>query len=395
MRLLAITNEFPLPLDRGGPVRFFGLARALAEAHDVHMLALRRPSTTAVLIDELARVLGGPVEVFDWPESSGGWPQALRSGVPPWVRAQHSHELERRAHELAGHMDAVVVLDDYAAIYTPGLATHVPVVCDKSNVLGWSAGDTQAAGGVKSRTHQRLSISLTRRFERAHLADAASLVVTSKDEADRLRALYGLDADAVVPSAVDLPPTSVRPGGTAAIGWLGTHEYEPNVEGLVRFVEEGWASLGSAGLRLLVAGGSPPAHVRDLGSQVGVEILGFVESLETLFAELSAAVVPLWSGAGVKLKTLTFMAAGIPVAGTPAAVEGIDGEPGRHYLVAEDPGGLATAARQLIDDPAGARRIGAEGRALVARDYSWPVVGAHFREEVERIVAETADRQVV
>ena len=57
LRLLAITNEFPLPLDRGGPVRFFGLARALAAEHDVHMLALRRPSTTDALIDELSQVL--------------------------------------------------------------------------------------------------------------------------------------------------------------------------------------------------------------------------------------------------------------------------------------------------------------------------------------------------
>ena len=387
MRVLAITNEFPLPLDRGGPVRFFGLARALAEQHDVHLLALRRPSTTQALVEELSGILGGPVELFDWPEDSGGWARALRSGVPPWIAEQHSPELERRARQLAGAMDAVAILDDYAAIYAPALAGLAPVVCDKSNVLGWTAQTTAPGPGVQARAHRRLAITLTRRFERAHLSSADALVVTSSDEADRMRSLYGLETDAVVPSAVDIPPRHFLPSGAPAIGWLGSHEYEANVQGLVRFVEEGWDSLGAQGLQLLVAGGGPPPHVRELERHTGVRILGYVESLDDLFAELSAAVVPLWLGAGVKLKTLTFMAAGVPVVGTPVALEGIEAVHGRHCLVAEEPAGLAAAARELVEDPAAARRLGAEGRKLVTRDHSWPAVGAGFRREIERVAA--------
>jgi glycosyltransferase involved in cell wall biosynthesis len=383
MRLLAITNEFPLPLDRGGPMRFFGLARALAEHHEVHMLALRRPSTTDALVDELASVLGGPVEVFDPPPDGGGWARAVVRGVPPWVAAQRSPELERRALELVRDVDAVAILDDYAGVYAPGLVKAAPVVCDKSNVLGWSSAAAPAQG-VRARARKLVTVNLTRRWEGRYIAPSTAVVVTSEDEGERLRELYGRAPDAVVPSAVDVPDEPVTPRGAKVIGWLGTHEYVVNVEGLVRFVEEGWGPLGADGFRLLVAGGSPPDHVRALERHAGVEVLGFVDDLDVFFAQLGAAVVPLWHGAGVKLKTLAFMAAGVPVVGTSVAVEGLDVEHRRDCLVAEDPGGLAAGLRNLVADVEAARRIGAEGRRLVAHGYSWPSVGARFREAVER-----------
>jgi glycosyltransferase involved in cell wall biosynthesis len=383
MRLLAITNEFPLPLDRGGPVRCFGLTRALAEGHELHMLALRRPSTTGELVGQLASEIGGPVEVFDPPADGGGWVPALLRGVPPWVTAQRSPELERRAHELARQVDAVAILDDFAGIYAPALARVLPVVCDKHNVLGWSAAAT-AANGLRGTTRRLVTINLSRRFEGRCVRPSAAVVVTSEEEAKRLEQLYGRPADAVVPSAVDVPEQPVTPHGARVIGWLGTHEYDVNVEGLVRFVEEGWGPLGEQGFRLLVAGGSPPPHVRALERHPGVEILGFVDRLEDLFAQLGAAVVPLWRGAGVKLKTLAFMAAGVPVVGTPVAVEGLEVEHGRHCLVAEDPVGLAGCLRELVADVDAAQRLGAAGRLLVAETYNWTSAGGRFREAVER-----------
>jgi glycosyltransferase involved in cell wall biosynthesis len=212
-------------------------------------------------------------------------------------------------------------------------------------------------------------------------------VTTSDEESERLEQLYGRPASAVVPSAVDVPATPREPAGAPVVGWLGTHEYTANVEGLMRFVEDGWEPLGADGFQLLVAGGGAPPEVLELDARAGVEILGFVDDLDGLFARLGVAVVPIWRGAGVKLKTLTFMAAGVPVVGTPAAVEGIDGQDGNHFLVAEDPAGLAEGIRRVVSDAELARRLGAGGRELVRERYSWPAVGARFRADVERAVA--------
>jgi len=388
MRALAITNEFPLPLDRGGPVRFYGLARALAERHDVHLLALRRPSTTLALVEDLESTLGGPVEVFDRSPPSRGpfrrWIRAIYNGVPPWIAAQFSPQLARRARELADEADVAVLLDDYAGIYAAALAPLAPVVADKSNVMGWSAAAVSARGST-TRIRRRLAIWLIRRFERRCLQPLARVVVTSGQESERLEALYGRPADAVVPSAIDLPKAAA--GAGRAVGWLGSHEYDVNVEGLLRFVYEGWAPTAPDGTRLRIAGGSPPPSVLELERLPDVEVLGYVERLDEFLASLAVAVVPLWRGAGVKVKTLTLMGAGIPVAATPVALEGIDAEHGRHCLVADEPPALAAALRALLDDPARARRMGEEARALIAQRYTWRSVTPRFSEAVERAAA--------
>jgi glycosyltransferase involved in cell wall biosynthesis len=254
-------------------------------------------------------------------------------------------------------------------------------------VLGWWAAANRPSPGLSERVQRALRIWLTRRFEGGYVRDAASVIVTSDEESTRLAVLYGRPADAVVPSAVDLPERPVQPAGGRAVGWLGTHEYSANVEGLMRFVEEAWEPLGREGLRLLVAGGSPPPRVRALERLPGVEVLGYVERLDEFLGRLDAAVVPLWSGAGVKLKTLTFMAASVAVAATPVAMEGIEAEHGRHCLVAYDPSGLASALRELVADPERARVLAGEARGLVKARYTWRSVGPRFVSAVERVAS--------
>jgi polysaccharide biosynthesis protein PslH len=392
VRVLAISNDFPLPLDRGGPVRFLGLARTLAASHELHLLTRRRPDTTPALLTELEALLDAPVEVFEGdpgPRSgplalAGRWIRAIALGVPPWIRAQFSRELARRAEALAPSFDAVVILDDYAAIYAGRLVRSAPVVCDKHNVMGSSAADTVALPGLRAGAHGRLSVHLSRRFERRCLRSTTAVVVTSDEEGERLQSLYGRTPDAVVPSAVELPVEPVEAAGDRAVAWLGAHAYEPNVEGLVRFVEEGWEPLGQDGLRLLVIGRDPPERVLALERYPGVELLGYVENLGELFPRVLAGVVPVWRGAGVKLKTLTFMAAGVPLAATTVAMEGVDAVDGKHALVADDPIGLASALRSLVDDEERARTMAADARALVAAHYTWDAVGPQFCRTVEQ-----------
>jgi len=148
------------------------------------------------------------------------------------------------------------------------------------------------------------------------------VVVTSDEEKRRLSALYGIAADAVIPSGIDLPQRGLRASGSGIVAWIGGHGYPPNRDGLVRFVEEAWEPLGQAGYRLLVAGSDPPPEIVGLAKANGIEILGFVEDLDLFLSQADVAVVPLWAGAGVKLKTVTFLGAGIPVVSTSIGIEG-------------------------------------------------------------------------
>lgn len=389
VRILCITNVFPLPQDRGGAVRVLGTLRALAGAYEIHVLALRRPDTPDALVHQLGERLAASAEVFEPQPLRGSlvarWFEAVRRGMPPWILFEESEALGRRARELASDFDVVVVLDDFAGAYLQRIGVDVPVLIDKSNVLGASAViEARAELGVRARLRAPLAILLSRRFEQMTLARANAVVVTSDAEDRRLRELYGRGADEVVPSAIDLPSQTPLPVDSRRIGWIGLLEYRPNRQGLIRFLEEAWEPLGREGYELHVAGAGVSPQVQALERFSGVRILGYVERLEELLRGLAAAVIPLWAGPGIKLKTLTLLGTGIPVAATPVAVEGLAVEDGRHCLVADTPAGLAAAIRRILDDRPLAERLAGEGRRLVAERYTWDVIGPAFVEAVER-----------
>jgi len=212
-----------------------------------------------------------------------------------------------------------------------------------------------------------------------------AVVVTSAEESRRLFALYGISADAVIPSAIDLPPRPLRAAGAGAVGWIGGHGYHANRDGLERFVHEAWEPLGRAGYRLLIAGADPPPEIHGLTNMDGVEVLGYVKDLDSFLSQLDVAVVPLWTGAGVKLKTVTFLGSGIPLVSTVVGIEGTGVLDGVHALVRDSPASIAAAVHDLLTDPGLAERIGSNGRSLVAQRLTWTSVGTDFASAVERV----------
>ncbi len=387
MRLLCVTHHYPVPPDGGGAMRVHGLLRALAQRHEVRLVATARAQTGAREREQL-RAMGIACDDFPPTPGAGGgarlWLRALARRSPPWVLARESPRLCARACALAADTDAVVLLDDFAGAYAASLraAGARTIVADKHLVMG--ADHAQPHGpGLRPRAVRAVGARLTRSFERRYLRDVDAAVVTSDEDAERMARFHGRRPDAVVASAVDISPAAPE-GDPRRVAWVGSLDGRPIVEGLVRFVRSGWAPLGRAGFELLIAGRDPPPELRALESSPGVRLLGFVEDLDALLADAGAAVVPLWAGQGVKLKTLTLLGAGLPTAATPTALEGIPAVDGRHCIVADDPASLAAGLERIAGDRALAAELGESGRRLVAERFSWEAVGPRFVDVVER-----------
>ncbi len=392
MKLLLLTNEFALPVNAGGVRRQLGLLEALSARHDLHLLARQRErDTPAALVAELRERLGGAtVEAFPArPETwatgkrvtAQRWARAIRDRQPAWTERSVSRPLVIRARELAPGFDAAITLDDTAHTYVERVGDLVPFVIDKHNVLAWSR---RVHGGLQPQA--RLEHWLVAAWERRTVGLAGATVVTSEDEAVRFRELYGRDPF-VVPSAIP-PPAHVADPAAAPrdVVWLGDHRYAPNTDGLLRFAREAWAPLGETGARLLVAGREPTEAVRALTELPGVEILGFVDDLAALLGRCRAAVAPVWEGAGIKMKTLELMGAGLPVAGTTVAFEGIAVQHGVDGLVADDPSRLGAALAEVLDDPSRAAAVGHAAHARIVREHTWEHIISRYDDALEAAV---------
>ncbi|MDQ8043354.1 MAG: glycosyltransferase [Patulibacter sp.] len=402
MKILLITIDFPLPMNAGGVARCLGIAEALAAAgHDVHMLAkLREADTPPALVDELSATLGGaPVEVFSashFPppagaaKSAGRWAYAIGTRTPPWVWTAYSRTLAARARALAPEFDVALLMDDHAHQYAVDLRGLIPTVLDMQNVFAASWNNTNHFGGespsLPAKAMQRLAYDLIVRWERRVGAAADAVIVTSADEATRFRQHYGRTVD-WVGSSITTPPLVADPRHAAPhVVWLGDHRYHANVSGLVRFLRDGWRPLGERGLRLQVVGREPGDEVLALAAELpGVDVLGFVDDLDALLADAAAAVVPVWKGAGIKMRTLVMMGGGLPVASTTVGMEGIAAVDGEHARLSDDPAGLATAVGDLVADRERAAALGLRGRQLILDHHTWDGVIGQIEAVLGRV----------
>jgi glycosyltransferase involved in cell wall biosynthesis len=75
----------------------------------------------------------------------------------------------------------------------------------------------------------------------------------------------------------------------------------------------------------------------------------------------------------------------LPVVGTDSATQGLGGQNGRDYLVADDVDGQVEAVCGLLRDRDRARDLGLAGRRFVEENYDWEVCLQPLDGLLERI----------
>lgn len=182
-------------------------------------------------------------------------------------------------------------------------------------------------GSITRRARLSAAWLHARRVETSAVRHADAVLVFS----DKDRALLD-QADNV---SVVLPPLALA--STAEIGAQRLPSDEPRVlfvgplyraenrEGLQWFLDEVWPAVRSAVPRaqLMVAGRATDRQRADYQATPGVEIGGFIDDLDSLYAEAAVVVAPLGRGAGVKFKVVEAMARAVPVVATSVGLEGI------------------------------------------------------------------------
>jgi hypothetical protein len=294
---------------------------------------------------------------------AGRYPEALAAGMPPWVRSRYSRPLHRRLRARSG---LGLAIGEAAGAYLAG--TRLRWHWDKANVLADSSRrDVAEAAGVPHRLRARHLVTASTRFEARALARCDTVSVTSAAEAARLLRWHRRTADFTLASCVPIPAGHrPRPSGRALV-WLGSFAYRSNVLGLRRFLAEGWTPLRRAGHTLTLVGSGLTGRVRaDLAAYDGVTVAGYAEDLRPVLGRARAAVVPLWSGAGVKLKTLTLLAHSVPVFSTAIGAEGVPATAA--VRVADTPRELAEAI--LTTSPADLDAMAVEGERLIRAELS-------------------------
>jgi glycosyltransferase involved in cell wall biosynthesis len=194
-------------------------------------------------------------------------------------------------------------------------------------------------------------------------------------EADR-RLARGLEHAAVIANGVDTEQFAFREpaGREPTLLFFGNLGYFHNVKPARYVAEQVLPRVRARAPRatLRIAGARPHPSVKRLARLDGVEVVGPVAAIADELHRAAVAVLPTFSGSGIKNKLLESFSAGTPVVANAHAIECVAGaSAGRDYLAAESADDFADACVELLTSPARGIELARSARTLVEREFTW------------------------
>jgi len=270
--------------------------------------------------------------------------------------------------------DVAFIEHFWCAPYFEQVAPHAArVILDLHNVESAfyrSLADSEpwpksAAFGRFAQAVRRLEVRWIPRF--------SSVLVASNADAARVRELAPHTTIHVFPNAI---PSLDQPRVTEenVIVFSGNLEYEPNVSAVRFFRSQVWPLLRERwpDLRWRLVGRNPHAVAKYIRGDERIEIAGPIAEAVPELAKARVVVVPLLAGSGTRIKILEAWAAGRAVVSTTLGAEGLGVRDGEHLLLRDTPESFAAAVTGLLEAPEERLRLGATGRGLLDRQFTWP-----------------------
>lgn len=387
MRVLWVKAGKLLPLNTGGKLRSFHLMRQLAAAHDLVPLSYYGGPIDPDYEAELRRNFPAAEPVATkLPEAEVAAYAARILHPAPYAVAKFTSPVVRslvRARLDDGSFD-VAVCDFLSASLNFPRRPATPCVLFQHNVETtlWRRQATHAPG-LAARLAFTVEAWKMARYERHTVARFERVIAVS--EADR--AVMGTMTDpariSVVPTGVDV--TAFRAIAHSAakrpvVMFLGSMDWEPNVDAVEYFVHDVWPSVLRAvpDAAFWVVGRNPGPSMLALNSD-SVRVTGTVPSVLEYLEQAAAVVVPLRVGGGTRLKILEAMAAGRAVVSTSIGAEGLDVMPDRDIVLADDRERMASDVIDLLRNP---QRRASVGRAAAesAGRFDWASVATAMED---------------
>jgi len=190
----------------------------------------------------------------------------------------------------------------------------------------------------------------TRKRELCVYCKADAVITVTKDDATALLEEAPDITCVVVPNIHDIcPGTTARDKNTLI--FVGGFSHEPNVDAVLYFCRDilPLVRADKPDVHLTVIGSNPPDEILDLENEA-VTVTGYVPETTPYLHRSSVSVAPLRYGAGMKGKIGEAMAHGVPVVTTSVGAQGMGLDDRKNIMIADSPGGFASAVLELLND---------------------------------------------
>ena len=139
-----------------------------------------------------------------------------------------------------------------------------------------------------------------------------------------------------------------------SIGFFGAMNRKENEEAIIWFLRNIWKKIQEKykkKIKFYIMGANPRLELeKEVKKYNGVILTGYINRIEDYFSFIDIGIVPLLTGAGIKIKTVEMLYSEIPIISTNIGIEGINIQDGKHFLLANTVEEFENKLKILIDD---------------------------------------------
>ncbi len=366
-KLVFLTEEYPYPPQGGGKLRDYSMLEIFRQKFDVKLLTFSGLNTSSLPPP------GVQVQFvrYDQPSLLRRIWGKLRTYIINGYSLNMEHTLLEQAKQSKFLWISRLSMAKY--LRSAQLMGYT-VLLDEHNV----ESDLLIQAALKRPWDLwHLALALDCRHQEAKYCHLASTVIaTSQKDANLLHRLAPSTHIAVLPNTIDsYPYRTIRNEIGTRFLFIGTLNYQPNVEGLAWFLHKIFPRLKSqmpeSDLKIRVAGSHPSHRLRLELESAGIEVITNPSTVLPLLKDAAVIFIPLLSGSGTRLKIIEAMAAGRAIVSTTKGAEGIEFIKNKEIAVADTPNAFADEMVQLYNDLARRQAMGVKASHLAESLYDW------------------------
>ncbi|MHC1721886.1 MAG: glycosyltransferase [Aminipila sp.] len=175
-------------------------------------------------------------------------------------------------------------------------------------------------------------------------------------------------------------------GESKDILFYGAMNRPENYEAAIWFNDRVFSRLSDQDTRFIIMGGNPHEVLKEI-TNPKVLVTGYVDDISQYFSKCCCFVAPLQLGAGIKVKVLEAMAAGIPVIANHIAIEGINAVDGRDYVHAETDEDFFNAVNTILNEEIDVHTISNNASIFVRNVFNYEQCAMKYNEILQRLVS--------
>jgi len=386
MKILFVTPDMPSPY--GGGQRTYYMIKHLAKLGiEIHLLSLAGGN---FFMEELR----GWCSKITRMKTAEGLPSRLKNlsllraySFDPELKNEVA-ALDLSQYDLA-HVHKFQMAEYFRSI------TRIPVLIDL-----WACGLGGAVAEAVHETHLLKKLIVLSRIPRYYLADRKyyasfhNFFVVSAEARDFILRRYSGKKVYVVPQGIEWEKFALvreeEKKDNHNLIFTGDMSFFQNIDTAKHLAQRIFPLIKDRvkSARLHIVGKDPTKDIRRLARKdPSIVVTGFVKDMSESLGQASVFVAPIRTGIGMRTKIVEAMAWGLPVVTTRLALEGIEGEDGKDFIVAEKPVEFAARVVDLLNDPPRRTAMARNARRLVREKYSWEGISPdiiRFYREISR-----------